>query len=772
MENETSAGVTSRVLAAAYVAVHAAEDAAEKAEGAPEWKNGRYVEPFEEAADKIKRAQQDLDQNEAAIEQHPAELAKRMERVAKVEAALAEAREAPARAERLRALSNALDRAVGYLHQGKDPEGVGRECAAWLSENVQADGIEDAFADALAALLALQHPEGLGNSIRDLQEAKRRASNAAIAAAGAAASFKPGPYGQNPLAALERALEDATRGVESEERQPPWREKRREELAAALDEAKQGLARLEADKAAALSHHEAAQKHLDAVHEAISEEVAPFASEVIAYRVKLQVYADGEKIAPWYDGVADELRPIMANWHAGLRKLGCVVSCSGGEAGLFLLVRGDAGVLGKADEQGRVCIGRMEGGTLESMPGAEIEIIATAECVGLDAAFCDLVPLTYCLEADHWGAERTPALVPQRDECPGDWLMRAPIPAEKLALRRGRLEAVACRLDLFGGLLDPHAEEDGASYIVQGMIDRQKVTILAGRGGTGKSTLGQSLLMAAGSVDGPKEFLGRPVLATCSVGLLAGEEDTGAIARRQRVFSETWGDVPLHIRRARGAKAYKAALASLDGVLKDGVLLIDSFTKMWAGNPLDAQDVSAFYDPLMEFAERNNCAAVVIHHFNEGHGFNLDRLRGSSSHGDNARMVIGMEKRRGGIAVGTLKHNLPPKEVWSEEGAVMMFQRDDDTERLTPFPDAKASANDDAEDFKPAILAASARLNAEGRRVNKSGKQGLYRLGAPEVAGIGRNALESAIAELIDAGELIANDGGLFVAAEATDEAA
>ncbi|MCL6741158.1 AAA family ATPase [Sphingomonas sp. RB56-2] len=342
---------------------------------------------------------------------------------------------------------------------------------------------------------------------------------------------------------------------------------------------------------------------------------------------------------------------------------------------------------------------------------------------------------------------------------------RIAVPAETMERRLSRLANVGHRLDLFPMVFAPEeVDRSGSRYAVEGMLPFGALAMLAGEGGVGKTSAAHALLMAAGSSTGPKEFLGQLVTGTYPVALITGEESEEEIADRQAAFGGTWGEPNLKLRAGSGPAFYKSALAAFEELDEYGVLVVDSVTSLAGGSHIDGAEVARFLQPLKDFAQRKKWAVLVLHHFSQGRGALLDRISGSRAFINLPRMVMALEAMRDGRRkVTTVKHNLLPGQVWLPKDQSRLFSTDDATLRLMPIEDA-AVANDEGEaDIEPRVLAAIARVTGEGVRVNKSGKSGLHKLNAPEVAGIGRNALEAAIGGLIDDGELAVTGNGLFV---------
>lgn len=163
------------------------------------------------------------------------------------------------------------------------------------------------------------------------------------------------------------------------------------------------------------------------------------------------------------------------------------------------------------------------------------------------------------------------------------------------------------------------------SWLIDQWLPMGKLTLLAGAGGTGKTTLalgiaaaitsggmlpnnqkylGRSNVLIWSSEDDPEDIL-MPRLAAMGADLdkvfiLKGAREDG----HERIFNP-----------ATDLDSLKAAINSIGGV---ALILLDPVIGVVKGNSDKANDVREGLDPLVDFAQNQHCAIIGISHFGKG----------------------------------------------------------------------------------------------------------------------------------------------------------
>ena len=188
------------------------------------------------------------------------------------------------------------------------------------------------------------------------------------------------------------------------------------------------------------------------------------------------------------------------------------------------------------------------------------------------------------------------------------------------------------------------------TWLWDGYLPQGKLTLLAGAGGTGKSTLAFSI---AGTItNGGMWPDGSQCNRAGSVLIWSSEDDpadtikprlmaVGANDKRYGVVSGTVdeGGLSCPFDAARDMDALREAVASIGGI---SLLIIDPIVTAVTGDMHKANDVRRSLQTIVDFAAECNCAVLGITHFAKGTaGKNsAERVIGSQAFAALARMVL------------------------------------------------------------------------------------------------------------------------------------
>ncbi len=216
--------------------------------------------------------------------------------------------------------------------------------------------------------------------------------------------------------------------------------------------------------------------------------------------------------------------------------------------------------------------------------------------------------------------------------------------------------------------------ENKIDFLVPGLIPRGAVTLLAGAGGTGKSSIAHQLAIFA-STDYPEDteppkWLGQPIdLTKCTgVNLYFSGEDGLQIfnARAEMLDPENQATRLVFQRTDFGEKVtFAQHIRNLRKIPQVPLLIVDPARKYLVGDENDASVVSDFFDALEDFAIEKNSAVVIVHHLQKGSRPKdsrevIDCLSGSQVFVDRPRVVIGMYRDGAYAVAGLAKNNIPP----------------------------------------------------------------------------------------------------------------
>lgn len=239
-------------------------------------------------------------------------------------------------------------------------------------------------------------------------------------------------------------------------------------------------------------------------------------------------------------------------------------------------------------------------------------------------------------------------------------------------------------------------------FVVQGLIPRGAVTVLAGAGGTGKSSIAHELCVKSGIDYDPGEakplWLGQPINYENTKGVcvyFSGEDGPAVINARAELFDPKGRAKRVMFQRTEfrdreeTLPQFMARLATMPDV---PIMVIDPARKYLEGDENNSEVVSEFFEAIEEFAIKKKCAMIVVHHLEKGAKPGscreiLDLLRGSQVFIDRPRVVLGLYRDGPYTCVGLAKCNIPPN-----VGMVMderVFARDPKTLQLIQLPGEK-----------------------------------------------------------------------------------
>ncbi|MGE0754230.1 MAG: AAA family ATPase, partial [Alphaproteobacteria bacterium] len=258
---------------------------------------------------------------------------------------------------------------------------------------------------------------------------------------------------------------------------------------------------------------------------------------------------------------------------------------------------------------------------------------------------------------------------------------------------------VARDVELFDATGPMRKEADSMfEFLVPGLIPRGSVTILAGTGGTGKSSLAHHLaIIAATNYDEgeePPHWLGQRVAVEKCKGItvyFSGEDGAPILNARGAILDPAGRGQRIMFQRTDFGEgvSFGQHLKRLQKIPNVPLLIIDPARKFLVGDEYDSEVVSDFFEAVEEFAIKKNAAVVLVHHLEKSAkpkatSEMLDLLRGSQVFIDRPRVVIGLFRDGPHTIMGLAKNNIPPNFGMVQEERV--FARDPKTLSLIWLP--------------------------------------------------------------------------------------
>lgn len=225
------------------------------------------------------------------------------------------------------------------------------------------------------------------------------------------------------------------------------------------------------------------------------------------------------------------------------------------------------------------------------------------------------------------------------------------------------------------GATRKEGSDEQFEFIVQGLIPRGAVTLIAAPGGTGKSSTAHLLAVLAAidwRADEPNPtWLGQKINLEYCKGIsiyFSGEDGPPIVNARAEMFDPEKRSQRLQLHRTEFMdkdQTFGQYLSNLRKMPDVPLVVIDPARKYLTGDEDDAEVVSEFFEAIDEFAIRKKSAVVVVHHLQKGAKPQsamdcLDMLRGSQVFIDRPRVVIGMCRSGPNVRIGLAKNNIPP----------------------------------------------------------------------------------------------------------------
>lgn len=241
--------------------------------------------------------------------------------------------------------------------------------------------------------------------------------------------------------------------------------------------------------------------------------------------------------------------------------------------------------------------------------------------------------------------------------------------------------------------------EETFDFVVQGLIPRGGVAVLAGAGGTGKSSIAHELCVKAAIDYDPGEakpmWLGQPVNTEHTKGIcvyFSGEDGPAVINARAELFDPRGRANRVMFQRVEfrdreeTLPQFMRRLATMPDV---PIMVIDPARKYLEGDENNSEVVSEFFEAIEEFAIKKKCAMIIVHHLEKAAKPTscreiLDLLRGSQVFIDRPRVVLGLYRDGPYTIIGLAKCNIPPSLGMITDERV--FARDPKTLQLIQLP--------------------------------------------------------------------------------------
>jgi hypothetical protein len=207
------------------------------------------------------------------------------------------------------------------------------------------------------------------------------------------------------------------------------------------------------------------------------------------------------------------------------------------------------------------------------------------------------------------------------------------------------------RKTFFNGLELLDLDTTSNTSLVENLIPKKEITVLAGKGDTGKSLLYLNLSLAI--VLKQELFLGYKIFPCFNSVLIISTED-GEATLKDRVIKQALGITGQTSKQLKDAGLIKNLLIRvvqenllgfIENVLNENkvdLLVLDALGDIIEGDENSQKDVRLYYDKLYSIIAKHDCAILIIAHENKASGkrSNRNSIIGSTAIVDKARSVL------------------------------------------------------------------------------------------------------------------------------------
>lgn len=225
----------------------------------------------------------------------------------------------------------------------------------------------------------------------------------------------------------------------------------------------------------------------------------------------------------------------------------------------------------------------------------------------------------------------------------------------------------------FGDTTERETGGRPTDWLVAGVLPRGVLTILAGDGSAGKTSLVHEWLSSLGGIAlaRPRTVLGVEVTGRVFCAVIYGEGAAGMDHHRTECHAKVWGGSSFA--EFKGTReSLPSLLAGLRGFPMLDLLVIDPMRPFLKGDQKSSDVINEFYMPLERFAEDMNCAVVITQHVSKS-GMNGKSVHdakspvlGATTVINRPRMVIAMDRRGNSstVKLAPVKHSFAEEMLW------------------------------------------------------------------------------------------------------------
>jgi hypothetical protein len=359
-----------------------------------------------------------------------------------------------------------------------------------------------------------------------------------------------------------------------------------------------------------------------------------------------------------------------------------------------------------------------------------------------------------------------PELAPSPGESESDWVTRMLLTEERLDEMWERWIDVGCDRYSFARSLPPTAStvSQGVSFLVDGLVQRNAITIVVAAAGTGKSTGLAELAVGVAANEPGRTWMAQPIVSEESrrqVIYIAGEDAAETVDFWRAKYGDTSRKL---ISYPQDGRTFAQFVELIERMRNVALVIIDPARYYLAGGEMSDDKVNEFLLLVARLIRNTGVAVILTHHLGKNADPKkasdfLSDMRGLQLWIDRARMIIGMRKNKDQVIVSVVKHNVPPQFPVMPERT---FRQDSQGLRLIPLEAGQPQPVSSADQLR--VLQEIRAFNGAGVKVFKSGKRGLYAQAADRLPGLSRDTVIAIIGDLMGLEAVRADAEGALIA--------
>lgn len=249
-------------------------------------------------------------------------------------------------------------------------------------------------------------------------------------------------------------------------------------------------------------------------------------------------------------------------------------------------------------------------------------------------------------------------------------------------------------------------------FLIEGIIPKWAITILAGESAVGKSTF--TLQICSSILLGNSELLGRRVnMTNRSIIYVSTEDGPYQITYRlEKQCEKVFDGQKVRVDNFRLVNTIAALKTEMKKSMA-GLIIVDTLGDFFKDDLNSGTDIRSFFDELKKLIIEHGCTVLMLHHFGKAYkdkAPNKNQLIGSQSIEGAARQVLSLTLTKGGYRrLDFLKCN-----YLSEKEKSPIFLKMDDDKMLFEKVDGKMTPEEVGitYDFKGVVPSGKIRKNA------------------------------------------------------------